>query len=209
VNELREQGAAVEMIFLECANEILEKRYRETRRVHPLSSASVVEGIERERELLVSVAALADFQIDTSSLNVHQLRETVIQRVSGRGRATVVNLLSFGFRHGTPQAAELLFDLRFLPNPFFDERLRERTGEDPEVAAFVLESEAGREFLGRLREFVSYLLPLYDREGKAYLTIGIGCTGGRHRSVAMAIALSALLAEEGREVNLEHRDAGA
>jgi UPF0042 nucleotide-binding protein len=119
----------------------------------------------------------------------------------------VVNLLSFGFRHGTPQSAELLFDLRFLPNPYFDERLRERTGVDPEVAAHVLESERGREFFERLREFVAYLLPLYDQEGKAYVTIGIGCTGGQHRSVAVAIALASVLAESGREVNLEHRDA--
>jgi UPF0042 nucleotide-binding protein len=172
-----------------------------------LSPNRVVDGIERERELLVPVAVLADFQIDTSSLNVHQLRETVIQHVSGRVRKTVVNLLSFGFRHGTPQSAELLFDLRFLPNPYFDERLRERTGVDPEVAAHVLESERGREFFERLREFVAYLLPLYDQEGKAYVTIGIGCTGGQHRSVAVAIALSSVLVESGREVNLEHRDA--
>ena len=209
VRELRARGATLEMIFLECANEVLEKRYRETRRVHPLSPNCVVEGIERERELLVDVAALADFQIDTSSLNVHQLRDTVIQRVSGRVRKTVVNLLSFGFRHGTPQSAELLFDLRFLPNPYFDERLRDRSGADPEVACHVLESEKGREFFERLREFIAYLLPLYDQEGKAYVTIGIGCTGGRHRSVAVAIALSAYLAEHRREVNLEHRDIDA
>jgi UPF0042 nucleotide-binding protein len=208
LQELRARGEAVEMIFLECANEVLEKRYRETRRVHPLSPNRVVDGIERERELLAPVVALADFQIDTSSLNVHQLRETVIRHVSGRARKTVVNLLSFGFRHGTPQSAELLFDLRFLPNPYFDERLRDRTGIDPEVARHVLESEKGREFFERLREFIAYLLPLYDQEGKAYVTIGIGCTGGQHRSVAVAIALSSYLAESGREVNLEHRDVG-
>jgi UPF0042 nucleotide-binding protein len=206
LEELRARGAAVEMIFLECANEVLEKRYRETRRVHPLSPNRVVDGIERERELLAPVVVLADFQIDTSSLNVHQLREAVIQHVSGRVQKTVVNLLSFGFRHGTPQSAELLFDLRFLPNPYFDERLRERTGVDPEVAAHVLESERGREFFERLREFVAYLLPLYDQEGKAYVTIGIGCTGGQHRSVAVADALAKELRHAGREVNVEHRD---
>jgi UPF0042 nucleotide-binding protein len=209
LQELRARGEVVEMIFLECANDVLEKRYRETRRVHPLSPNRVVDGIERERELLAPVVALADFQIDTSSLNVHQLRETVIRHVSGRARKTVVNLLSFGFRHGTPQSAELLFDLRFLPNPYFDERLRDRTGVDPEVAGHVLDSEKGREFFERLREFVAYLLPLYDQEGKAYVTIGIGCTGGQHRSVAVAIALSSYLAESGRQVNLEHRDVGS
>lgn len=207
LSELRETGVRVETIFLECANEILEKRYRETRRVHPLSPTSVVEGIERERALLADVSALADFRVDTSSLNVHELRETVIQHVAGRSPATVVNLRSFGFRHGTPQSAELLFDLRFLPNPYFVEHLRERTGEDREVAAYVLESDEGREFFDRLRDFISYLLPLYDREGKAYVTIGIGCTGGRHRSVAVSIALRDFLMAEGREVNLEHRDA--
>lgn len=207
IEELRETNARVEVIFLECQNEVLEKRYRETRRVHPLSTSSVEEGIERERELLSDVAALADFRVDTSLLNVHQLRETVIRHVVGHASKTVVNLMSFGFRHGTPGSAELMFDLRFLPNPYFDERLRDRTGEDPEVAAVVLETERGAQFFARLRDFISYLLPLYDQEGKAYVTIAVGCTGGQHRSVAVGIALAAALAEQGREVNLDHRDA--
>lgn len=204
--ELRADDTSAELIFLDCADEILEKRYRETRRVHPLSPTSVVDGIDRERSLLEDVAALADYRVDTSSLNVHQLRETVTQYVSGRQRTTVVNLMSFGFRNGPPQSAELLFDLRFLPNPYWDDQLRKRTGEDETVASFVLESEQGREFFERLRDFVGYLLPQYDEEGKAYLTIGLGCTGGQHRSVAVAIALARALSEQGREVHLEHRD---
>lgn len=204
--ELRGDETWVEMIFLDCADEIVEKRYRETRRVHPLSPTSVVDGIARERSLLTDVAALADFRIDTSSLNVHQLRETVRQYVSGRQSSTAVNVMSFGFRNGTPQSAELLFDLRFLPNPYWDDQLRGLTGEDEAVASFVLDSEKGREFFGRLRDFVGYLLPLYDEEGKAYLTIGLGCTGGQHRSVAVAAALAKALREQGREVHLEHRD---
>jgi UPF0042 nucleotide-binding protein len=204
--ELRGDETSVEMIFLDCADEIVEKRYRETRRVHPLSPTSVVDGIARERTLLADVAALADFRIDTSSLNVHQLRETVSQYVSGRQSSTAVNVMSFGFRNGTPQSAELLFDLRFLPNPYWDDQLRGLTGEDEAVASFVLDSEKGREFFGRLRDFVGYLLPHYDEEGKAYLTIGLGCTGGQHRSVAVAVALAKALAEQGREVHLEHRD---
>ncbi len=204
--ELRGDETSVEMIFLDCADEIVEKRYRETRRVHPLSPTSVVDGIARERSLLADVAALADFRVDTSSLNVHQLRETISQYVSGQRSSTAVNVLSFGFRNGTPQSAELLFDLRFLPNPYWDDQLRGLTGEDEAVARFVLDSQKGREFFNRLQEFVGYLLPHYDEEGKAYLTIGLGCTGGQHRSVAVAVALAKALQEQGREVHLEHRD---
>lgn len=209
VKLLRKEGARVQLIFLECGNEVLEKRYRETRRVHPLSpTGSVEDGVERERVLLADVSRLADHHIDSSSLNVHQLRETVVRYVSGRARATVVNLISFGFRYGTPGAVELLFDLRFLPNPYFEAELRPRSGLDPEVSRYVLENERGRELMMRLGEFICYLLPLYDGEGKAYLTIGVGCTGGRHRSVAVATALAERIRAQGREVNLEHRDVG-
>ncbi len=205
VAELRSAGTEVELIFLDCADEILEKRYRETRRVHPLSPTSVVDGIARERALLSPVSGLADSRVDTSSLNVHQLRDLITQYASGEGRSTVVNLLSFGFRNGPP-VADLIFDLRFLPNPYWEDGLRERTGEDPAVASFVLENERGREFFARLCDFVGYLLPHYDEEGKAYLTVGLGCTGGQHRSVAVARALADALRGEGREVRLEHRD---
>jgi len=207
VGQLRERGARVEGLFLECSNEVLVNRYRETRRVHPLSpDGNVEEGIERERELLAELAGLCDFEVDTSTLNVHQLKETVIQFVSGRIPETVVNIVSFGFRWGAPHAAELLFDVRFLPNPYFEEELRHRTGRDAAVAEFVLKSKLGASFLGRLSDFVNFLLPHYDEEGKAYVTVGVGCTGGRHRSVAMAQALADFLVERGREVNLEHRD---
>ena len=205
--DLRAAGAAVEVLFLDCENETLVSRYRETRRVHPLSpSGSVAEGVARERALLEDVARLADLVIDTSRLNVHQLKETVVRHVMGGARPTVVNLVSFGFRFGTPPAAELLFDVRFLPNPHFEPDLRERTGAEKEVAEFVLENPRAGELLQRLRGFLGFLLPLYDGEGKAYLTIGIGCTGGRHRSVAIADALAAALRLAGREVNVSHRD---
>lgn len=209
VKTLREQGAKVEVLFLDCADEVLMTRYRETRRVHPLSpEGGVGVGIARERKLLVDVAKLADFRIDTTQLNVHQLKETIVRHIAGRTRPTVVNVVSFGFRYGTPQSVELLFDMRFLPNPYFEESLRPLSGCDPVVAQYVLASERGRGFFERLRDFVGYLLPMYDEEGKAYLSIGIGCTGGRHRSVAVAEALSRWLRSEGREVNLEHRDVG-
>jgi len=207
LEDLRGAGAAVEVLFLDCENETLVNRYRETRRVHPLSPAgSVAEGVARERALLEDVARLADLVIDTSRLNVHQLKETVVRHVMGGARPTVVNLVSFGFRFGTPPAAELLFDVRFLPNPHFEPDLRERTGSEKEVAEFVLSHPRAGELLERLRGFLAFLLPLYDGEGKAYLTIGIGCTGGRHRSVAIADALAGGLRRAGREVNVSHRD---
>jgi UPF0042 nucleotide-binding protein len=208
VESLRASGAEIEILFLDCANDVLERRYRETRRVHPLSpDGSVLEGIERERSLLDQVVRLADLQIDTSRLNVHELKQTIVRHVSGeKRRETVLNVVSFGFRHGTPDAVELLFDVRFLPNPYFEPGLREGTGLEEEVAAYVLASERGEEFFARLQAFVDYLLPLYDGEGKAYLTIGIGCTGGRHRSVAIVEALAARLRDRGREVNVSHRD---
>jgi UPF0042 nucleotide-binding protein len=206
---LREEGSRVEVMFLDCANEVLESRYQETRRVHPLSpTGSVEEGIERERVLLEEVARLADHRIDTSLLNVHQLKQAAIRCVSGRTRLTVVNMVSCGFRHGTPGTLELLFDVRFLPNPHFERELRPRTGLDPDVASYVLESRRGRQLMERLEDLISYLLPLYDQEGRAYLTIGVGCTGGRHRSVAVVSALAERLQKQGREVNLEHRDVG-
>ncbi len=207
VSELRKQGFGVEVIFLECSNETLINRYRETRRVHPLAPGGrVEEGIDAERRLLAEVSALADFAVDTTALNVHQLRDMLVRHVSGAVRATIVNLISFGFRYGAPQTAELLFDVRFLPNPHFEASLRERTGRDTEVAEYVLKNPVGQALLERLRELLGFLLPHYDAEGKAYLTIGIGCTGGRHRSVAIARALVADLEQMGREVNLQDRD---
>jgi len=207
VQRLRDIGVSITVIFLDCANDVLVKRYRETRRIHPLAPEGTVEqGVAAERELLVDVAKLADHVIDTSSLNVHELKADVSRRIVGETRATVLNFVSFGFRYPTPQTVELLFDVRFLPNPYFEEHLRARSGEEAEVAAYVLESERGAELLDRLRGLLAFLLPLYDSEGKSYLTIGIGCTGGRHRSVAIANALAAELREAGREVNVEHRD---
>jgi UPF0042 nucleotide-binding protein len=207
IEQLRERGAEVSVLFLDCANDALVSRYRETRRVHPQSpTGTVEEGIAIERRLLVEMARLADQVIDTSSLNIHQLKAAVVQYVSGAARPTVVNLVSFGFRYGTPPAAELLFDVRFLANPFFEERLRPLTGENAEVREYVLKAPRSAALQQRLRDLLAFLLPLYDAEGKAYLTIGIGCTGGRHRSVVVANALAGELRAGGREVNVEHRD---
>ena len=208
IRALRDQGTRLDLVFLDSDNETLVDRYRETRRVHPLSpGGNVQQGIERERELLVEVARLADVVVDTSQLNVHQLRETVVRHIVGASRSTVVNVVSFGYRFGTPRSAELLFDVRFLPNPHFEPSLRPHTGEHPAVAAYVLKHERTEALLDQLRRLLDFLLPLYDEEGKAYLTIGIGCTGGRHRSVAIADQLAQDLRSLGREVNVTHRDA--
>ena len=207
IARVREAGHTVELIFLDSSDETLVRRYRETRRVHPLSpDGSVEQGIASERQLLRDVALLADRAIDTSQLNVHQLKAAVVSVVSGETRPTVVNVVSFGFRYGTPEALELLFDVRFLPNPYFEPDLRERTGREAQVAEYVLKSTRGAAFFERLRDWLRFLLPLYDSEGKAYITIGVGCTGGRHRSVAVAEALAATLRAEGREVSVSHRD---
>ena len=208
VRKLREDGMAAQVLFLDCATDTLVNRYKETRRVHPLSpSGSVEEGIGIEREVLSDVAQLADLRLDTSELNVHQLRDAVTRAVTGTGRSTIVNLVSFGFRHGLPRAADLVFDVRFLPNPHFEAELRPKTGLDPEVAAYALENDRARKLLGHLHGMVSFLLPLYDDEGKAYLTVAVGCTGGQHRSVAVLEALASQLRDGGREVTVLHRDA--
>ena len=207
IEDLRGRDLSVRVLFLDCAADVLVNRYRETRRVHPLSpGGSVEEGVELERGLLSEIAALADLRIDTSELNVHELREMVARAVAGQGRGTVVNLISFGFRHGVPRGADLMFDVRFLRNPHFHPTLRPRTGLDPEVAAYALEEERGVGLLARLRDLLLFLLPLYEAEGKAYLTVAIGCTGGRHRSVAVVEALAPDLRRGGREVNVAHRD---
>jgi RNase adapter protein RapZ len=209
VEELRADGTQVQLLYLECSKESLVNRYRETRRIHPLSpQGSVEEGVERERELLAELARLADFVIDTTDMNVHQLREAVLRWAVGGARPTVVNLTSFGFRHAPPQHAELLFDVRFLPNPHFEAGLRAGTGLDAKVAEFVFRGEPAAGLMERLRGLLAFLLPLYDAEGKAYISVAVGCTGGRHRSVAVVEALARELRAGGREVNVTHRDIG-
>ena len=207
VRALRDRGARVEVLFLDCSNEALLNRYRETRRVHPLAPDGRVEdGIARERRVLEHIAGMADTVIDTTDLNVHELRAAVVQHVSGSARATVVKLVSFGFRYGTPASVELQFDVRFLANPFFEERLRPRSGRDREVADYVLDTKPAGALLERGVGLLDLLLGAYEAEGKAYLAVGIGCTGGRHRSVAITEALAQALRDAGREVLVEHRD---
>lgn len=204
---LRASGKKVELLFLEAGVRVVMNRYRETRRVHPHARGGQLEaGIESERVLLAEVASQADRLIDTSDLNVHELRALIFEHASGSARRLGLRLVSFGFRYGTPAEAELLFDARFLVNPYFEEALRAGSGRDSDVARFVLDSDTGRSFMARLLDWMAFLLPHYDAEGKPFLTLAVGCTGGRHRSVAVVEALASTLRGQGRSVSVEHRD---
>jgi UPF0042 nucleotide-binding protein len=205
---LRERGTPLQLLFLEASDETLVARYGETRRVHPTAARSLLEGIARERSLLDPLAQRADRVIDTTNLSVHELKRLVTRQFSGADRSAPLELklLSFGFRYGVPEAADLMIDVRFLPNPNFEPGLRARTGLDPEVAAYALEAPSSRAFLERFFAFLDFLLPHYEAEGKAQLTVAIGCTGGQHRSVAVVCALERHLLDRRVEVQVSHRD---
>src|SRR6476469_4288015 len=198
------------LIFLEASEPALVRRFSETRRPHPLApDRSAIEGILEEREAMRAIRKLADHVIDTSEMTVHELRHVFTGVASGTtpGSQLVVTILSFGFKHGIPVDSDLLFDVRFLPNPHFVPALRPYTGRDREVRAFLEKSEATHEFLEHTLNLLKFLVPQYVHEGKSYLTIGIGCTGGRHRSVAMAEALKkGLSGIPGVRIRVKHRD---
>jgi len=197
------------LIFLEASDEVIARRYSETRRPHPLQKdLPVLEAIQRERNELREVKALANMVLDTSQFSVHELKAEVLKRfqLPGFEPSMLITVISFGFKYQTPYNLDLLFDVRFLPNPHFIEALRPKTGLDPEVIAYQHEQPEYDEFYGRLLDFVTYLAPQYRREMKSYLTIGIGCTGGKHRSVAVAQRLGDDLHERGYSVEVIHRD---
>ena len=205
---LEADGHEVQVVFLDCADDVLVRRFSETRRPHALAEEGDLHGaIAGERERLSGLRARADVVIDTTELTVHDLRRNLIDYIARDAEqpSMVVRLLSFGFKYGIPTHADLVFDLRFLPNPHFVEELRPKTGKDPEVADYVLGAPQTQELIGRLRPLLDYALPQYAREGKAYLTVAIGCTGGRHRSVAMAEELGRQLESE-LDVVVSHRD---
>lgn len=211
---LRREGYALEILFLDCSDPILTRRYSETRRQHPLAErGSIEEGIRLEREKLRVIREMADRVIDTSHLNVHQLKEEV-QRYAHQGaspRRMVVTLLSFGYSLGVPYETDLVLDVRFLPNPYFVEELRRLPPGDSRIEGYVLQGTEAWGFLERVQGLVRFLLPLYEREGKTHLTLAIGCTGGRHRSVVIVNKLAELLREEfesrGAVLTVRHRDA--
>ena len=204
------QHLASRLIFLEAGQAELVRRFSETRRPHPLAQdRPVTEGLEEERHSLRQIRGMADKVIDTSSLNVHQLRQQLRELVSGRKQASklVVTILSFGFQNGPPAEADLVFDLRFLKNPHWVPALRPKTGKDPAVAAYIRRQPLARTAMKKLSSLLRWMMPLYVQEGKSYLTIAIGCTGGRHRSVYVAEALKRELGGmKGVSVRVTHRD---
>jgi len=206
---LRQRGHAVEVVFFEANEEALVRRYRETRRRHPLApDGNVLDGIRAERKALAQFREIADRIVDTSTLTVHQFKDLLIE-LYGTPKARpglATSLISFGYKHGIPYDADLVFDARFLPNPHFVNGLRALDGRDERVHEFIFKHAESREFLQRLRELLEFLLPFYRREGKAYLTVAIGCTGGRHRSVALVEALRPFLEERGLPPTVVHRD---
>jgi len=210
LDELSARGSGARLLFLEAAEDVLLDRYKETRRRHPLANGGqVVRGIGEERELLAPLKGRADVCIDTSDLSAARLRKVVADKMLPRGKVgkLAVTFLTFGFKHGSPREADLLFDVRFLPNPHYEADLRPLTGLDPEVEEFVNRTDGLADFYDRLIPLLDYLLPSYELEGKAHLTVGVGCTGGRHRSVVVAQRLAVLYAERDRYlVDVVHRD---
>ena len=210
IQELRSRGHRVDVLFLEASDETLVRRYHETRRRHPLAGeGNVLDGIRAERKALAHLREIANRVIDTTSLTVHQLKDQMMHSYgpqAAKGGGLTVSLVSFGFKHGVPYDADLVFDVRFLPNPHFVDRLRALDGRDPAVEEFVMSFSESRELLSRLEGLLKFLLPLYEREGKAYLTVAIGCTGGRHRSVMLVEALRSFLTGLGLSPIVRHRD---
>lgn len=207
---LKRSPHQVRILFVDASDAVLLRRFSETRRPHPLSPrGTVAEGVALERARLAAIRERADRVIDTSGLTVHELRERVLGAVEELApRAGLrVNVISFGFSYGLPPEASVVLDVRFLPNPHFVPELRDLTGEDEPVYRYVVEGEEGRAFLGHLSDFLGYLLPRYLREGRAYLTLAVGCTGGRHRSVAVAKWLyNTLRSRDDLTAGLIHRD---
>ena len=209
LHELKGRGHNVEVLFFEASDEALVRRYHESRRRHPLAAeGNVLDAIRAERKALAHMREIADRIVETSSITVHQLKALLSELyVAPRARAGLTaSLVSFGYKHGIPFDADLVFDVRFLPNPHFVDGLRPLDGRDKRVREFVLRHDEARELLDRLRDLLRFLLPFYQREGKAYLTVAIGCTGGRHRSVTFVEELRVFLESLGYAPSVVHRD---
>ncbi len=210
ITVLKGKGFRTTVLYLDAADRVLVRRFEESRRPHPLPGATLEESIGSERAALVEVRALGDVIADTTDLNVHELGDRLRNAFAhGLPEGTLqVDVTSFGFAQGVPRVIDLLFDVRFLPNPHWVPGLRELTGHSPEVQEYVFSHEKAGAFVDRASDLLDFLIPEYQREGKSYLTIGIGCTGGRHRSVAIAEAIADHLRDRGVAVTVHHRDAG-
>lgn len=209
IESLREQLDDVTVLFLDTATAALVQRYEATRRRHPLSgSQSLVEAIEEERAQLSGARAAADLVIDTTDLNPHQLRERLTRHFGEESsdESMRITLTSFGFKHGVPIDVDIVLDCRFLPNPHWDDELRPFSGLDPQIQEYVLDRDLTQSFLGHLTAMLTELIPAYSDEGKSYLTVAFGCTGGRHRSVAVAEGVARILKERGWRPRVSHRD---
>jgi UPF0042 nucleotide-binding protein len=207
--ELREMGASTRVLFLDAPDDVLVRRYEESRRKHPLAvDDRVSDGIANERQLLEDLKGRADIVVDTGELNVHELRDRLLELFDEDHRAGSLqtSIVSFGYKHGLPIDVDLVFDCRFLPNPHWVDELRPLTGTDPRVRDYVLQQPETAPFLDALERLFALLLPAYVREGKSYLSIGVGCTGGRHRSVVIATELARLLEHHGVSPRVHHRD---
>lgn len=212
LEEMDARETGYEILFLDAHDDVLVKRYKETRRQHPLSGSGRVDtGIAKEREKIAFLKMRATYILDTSKMLTRELR-IELEKIFVKGQNfcnLFITVMSFGFKYGIPQDADLVFDVRFLPNPYYIDTLREKTGNEPEVQDYVMENDKSRIFLEKLKDMVSFLLPNYILEGKNQLVIAIGCTGGKHRSVTLANALYRILeAEENYGVRIEHRDIG-
>ena len=198
----------VRILFLDAADDVLIRRFEGTRRRHPQAARGVIDSITDERQLLSGLRDRADLVIDTGDLNTNQLRTRLMEVFGGDepGSTMQTTILSFGFKHGVPLDVDLMFDCRFLPNPYWDEELRSHSGLDPQVRAFVLDRPETSEFLDKLDDLLSMLIPAYIKEGKSYLTVAMGCTGGRHRSVVLAEELARRLGDHGMPTTVFHRD---
>jgi RNase adapter protein RapZ len=208
VKELSREGVMTRVVFLDAEDDVIVSRYEENKRPHPLGHSTISESIAAERELLADLREEADVIVDTSSLNIHELRDRLTAQFSEQemARPMRVSIRSFGFKNGTPRDIDLLFDVRFLPNPHWVSELRPLRGTDERVAEYVMSEEAAKEFVDRADEMLAFLIPHFEAEGKSYLSVGIGCTGGHHRSVAIAEELGRRLAQHGITATVGHRD---
>lgn len=209
LDRIEEIGCEYKIIFLDTSSPTLINRYKATRRKHPLMEhgLTMTDAIEKERSMLTPIRSRADFVVDTTRLSVTQLRETIISLATGSSNGLLqVSVVSFGFKYGIPADADLVFDVRFLPNPYYEISLREKNGTDPQVRNYVFCDGTADRYLDRLFSLIDFLIPQYTKEGKAVLTIGIGCTGGRHRSVAIAEAVNEHLLKQNILTTATHRD---
>jgi UPF0042 nucleotide-binding protein len=208
LSEIGTRGFQYQVLFLDASDDVLIRRFSETRRKHPLAEASIQEGLALEREMLADVKESSHIVIDSSDFSIHDLRHTLRKHFGSaiRSAKMSVSLVAFGFKYRIANNADLVFDVRFLPNPYFVDHLKNQTGKDSEVIRYVLDMKETQEFLKKLYDFIDYLLPRYVEEGKSYLTLGFGCTGGRHRSVVIADTVRKHLKEKGFQTSIWYRD---